>query len=155
MNHIGKSIASRSMEEINPLYLAIVRQDLECCISFVPLSTRQTWTHWSKSIRVQPRWPEAGAVMQRLQELGVFSHRSRRLPGFLTLVFGYLMEGNTEERARLFSEACTKERKTSMSCNTGNFFTVRVVSPWSRLPREAGKSSSLEIFKASLDMALL
>lgn len=75
----------------------------------------------------QSATPEAGAVMERLQELGVSSLRNRRLPGLLTLVFGYLMEGNIEERARLFSETCTKERrKTSMSCNKGNFFTVRV-----------------------------
>lgn len=87
--------------------------------------------------------------MERLQELGVLSLRNRRLPGDPTLVFGYLMEGNIEERARLFSEACTKERrKTSLNCNQGNFFTMRVVSPWSRLSREAGKSSSSEIFKA-------
>lgn len=75
----------------------------------------------------QSATPEAGAVMERLQELGVSSLRNRRLPGLLTLVFGYLMEGNIEERARLFSETCTKERrKTSMCCNKGNFFTVRV-----------------------------
>lgn len=87
--------------------------------------------------------------MERLQELAVFSLRNRRLPGFLTLVFGYLMEGNIQERARLFSEACTKERrKTSRSCNRGNIFIMMVLCPWSRLPREAGKSSSLEIFKA-------
>ncbi|KFV75624.1 hypothetical protein N308_00136, partial [Struthio camelus australis] len=35
-----------------------------------------------------------------------------------------------------------------------NFFTVRVTEPWSRLPREAVESPSLEIFKTRLDAIL-
>ncbi|KFQ98837.1 hypothetical protein N306_07965, partial [Opisthocomus hoazin] len=34
------------------------------------------------------------------------------------------------------------------------FFTVRVVSHWHRLPREAVAAPSLEVFKARLDRAL-
>jgi len=34
------------------------------------------------------------------------------------------------------------------------FFTVRVVRPWPRLPREAGAAPSLAVFKARLDGAL-
>ena len=34
------------------------------------------------------------------------------------------------------------------------FFTVRVVRPWPRLPREAVAVPSLEVFKARLDGAL-
>ncbi|KFP09780.1 hypothetical protein Z169_04752, partial [Egretta garzetta] len=34
------------------------------------------------------------------------------------------------------------------------FFTVRVVRHWNRLPREAMDALSLEVFKASLDGAL-
>jgi len=34
------------------------------------------------------------------------------------------------------------------------FFTVRVMRPWSRLPREAMAAPSLEVFKARLDGAL-
>jgi len=34
------------------------------------------------------------------------------------------------------------------------FFTLRVVRPWHRLPREAVAAPSLEVFKARLDGAL-
>jgi len=35
-----------------------------------------------------------------------------------------------------------------------NFFAMRVLKPWSRLPREAVESPPLETFKARLDRAL-
>ncbi|KFO80276.1 hypothetical protein N303_02052, partial [Cuculus canorus] len=36
----------------------------------------------------------------------------------------------------------------------GNFFTLRVVRHWNRLPREAVDAPSLEVFKARSDGAL-
>jgi len=35
-----------------------------------------------------------------------------------------------------------------------NFFPPRVTEPWTRLPREAVESTSLEIFKTRLDKVL-
>jgi len=35
-----------------------------------------------------------------------------------------------------------------------NFFTDRVVKPWTRLPRAVVESPSLEVFKKRIDVAL-
>lgn len=60
---------------------------------------------------------------ERLQELGAFSLMNRRLTEDLTVVFSYLTKGYKEDRARLFSEACTKEQRIAvMSCNEGKHF---------------------------------
>jgi len=40
------------------------------------------------------------------------------------------------------------------TCLDMKFFTVRVVSHWHRLPREAVDAPSLKVFKARLDGAL-
>jgi len=46
-----------------------------------------------------------------------------------------------------------KERKFRLDIRK-KFFTMRVVRPWPRLPREAVAAPSLEVFKARLDEAL-
>ncbi|KFV78341.1 hypothetical protein N308_11969, partial [Struthio camelus australis] len=46
-----------------------------------------------------------------------------------------------------------KQRKFHLNLRK-NFFTVRVTEQWTRLPREAVESPSLEIFKTRLDVIL-
>lgn len=130
--HISKSTASRSTKEINSLYLAFVRQHLECCVQFCASLYKKDMDileveQWSATKKARG-WNSEGKAARA---------GCVQLPGDLTLVFAYPVEGSIEERARLFSETCTC--KESTSCNKGNFFTVRVVNSWSRLPRKAGK----------------
>jgi len=46
-----------------------------------------------------------------------------------------------------------KQRKFHLNMRK-NFFTLRVMEHWKRLPREVVESPSLEIFKTHLDLVL-
>ena len=74
-----------------------------------------------------------------------------------------LKDGCQDNGARLFSVVPSdrtrgnghtpKQRKFHLSMRK-NLFTLRVVEPLNRLPREVVDSPSLEIFKPCLDMVL-
>jgi len=85
-----------------------------------------------------------------------FSLEKRRLRGDLRNAFKYLQGGGQEDGARLFPVVPSdrtrgkgyklKQRKLQLKMRR-NFFPLRVLEPWPRLPREAVESPSLEIFQ--------
>jgi len=75
----------------------------------------------------------------------------------------YLKGAYSKDGENIFSRACCDTtRSNGFKLREGrfrvdvrkNFFTIRVVKRWHRLPREAVEAPPLETFKARLDGAL-
>ncbi|KAK4817768.1 hypothetical protein QYF61_026991 [Mycteria americana] len=133
---IRNSVASRTREGIVPLYSALVRPHLECCVQFW---APHSWRDIEGLERVQRRATELGKGLEhkadgeRLRDLGLFSLEKRRLRGDLIALYNCLKGGCRE---------------------VGSVSSPRVIKHWNRLPREVVESPSLEVFKGRLDEVL-
>jgi len=100
---------------------------------------------------------------KRLRKLGLFSLKKGRLSVDLINGYKYLKGGCEEDGARLFSVVPSdmtrgnghKLKHWKFRLNTRkNFFPLREMEPWHRLPREVMDSPSLEVFQTRLDKVL-
>ena len=160
---INRNVSYKSEEIIRKLYCAYVRPHLEYCVqAWSPSYEKDCWL----LERVQKRATKMVSGISnltyedRLKKLNMFSLRYRRLRGDLIEVFkfvhgqdqGYLRDmfefnRNDAIRGHQFKIKVNYSRTRLRQ----SFFINRVVEHWNQLPDTIVGSSTLNIFKNSID----
>ncbi|RMC15790.1 hypothetical protein DUI87_07994 [Hirundo rustica rustica] len=151
----SNSVASGTSAGIVPLYLALLRPHLECCVQFwAPQYKKDTEVLECVQRRATElvKGEEHKSCEEQLRELGLFVlEKKRRLKRDLITL--QLLKGGSQPLLQGVSRNGLKLHQGRFKLHIRkNFFTEEVVKHWSGLSREVVKSPFLEVFKQQPDV---
>lgn len=163
LHQLRRAVSSREPEVIVPLYKVFVRPHLEYCVqAWGPYlkkdtirieRTQRRFTRWFSCLKGIP-------YEERLKRLNLFSMKRRRMRGDLIEAFkilkGFSMPGvqpilHLKRSKELRGNGMKLSKEHVSSLRRANFFSVRVVNHWNKLPNDIVTATSVPEFKRRLD----
>ena len=163
LGFIARNFQCKNPEVITRLYTSLVRPHLEYAVQFwSPCFQKDA----NKLVSVQRRATKlvpgfrSLSYEERLKRLDMFSLKDRRIRGDLIETFKILKNMdhiNHENFFELSSQVITRNNGLKLKgqrFNTDlrkNFFNVRVIDSWNKLPASVVQASTIDSFKNRLD----